>query len=121
MSKIIDDLRNIKTLLPLLKMLTVRQVIQHSDEAIHACGINPYCINEGRADGSEPAIEWRYDEWSHSLDRIIEMVSNRNDPIALKRALRAALAEHDYRKTMQVMLTEPSWVADARLALGEEQ
>lgn len=36
---------------------------------------------------------------------------------ALVAALELALAEHDHRKTMQVMLTEPTWVGEALTAL----
>jgi hypothetical protein len=36
---------------------------------------------------------------------------------ALVAALQGALAEHDYKRTQQVMLTEPRWVDVARAAL----
>jgi len=37
----------------LLPLLTVRQVIDAGDRAIDAAGLNPWCINEGRATGHE--------------------------------------------------------------------
>ena len=44
--------------LPLLRLLTVRQVIQTGDEAINAAGLNPWAINEGLATGGEPISIW---------------------------------------------------------------
>lgn len=43
----------------LIGLLTVRQVIEGGDEAIDAAGLNPWCINEGLADGSEAIGFWR--------------------------------------------------------------
>lgn len=43
---------------PLVALLTVRQVIQGGDDAIAASGLNPWCINEGRATGDEPIGTW---------------------------------------------------------------
>lgn len=40
---------------------------------------------------------------------------------ALEKVLVSALAEHDHRKSMQVMLTEPKWVTEARAALAAKQ
>lgn len=37
----------------LCRLVTVRQVIEAGNEAIDAAGLNPYCINEGRAEGHE--------------------------------------------------------------------
>jgi hypothetical protein len=72
----IEDLQRIKTILPLLRTLTVRQAIAAGDEVNDACGLNPWCMNEGRADGSEPALsQWRYEESHESLDRAIAAFS----------------------------------------------
>ena len=38
----------------LLRLLTVRQVIEAGDDAIKAAGLNPWCMNEGLATGDEP-------------------------------------------------------------------
>lgn len=39
--------------------LTVRQAVHLGDDAITALGLNPYCINEGLADGTERInLEW---------------------------------------------------------------
>ena len=43
---------------PLVALLTVRQVIQGGDDVIAASGLNPWCINEGRATGDEPISAW---------------------------------------------------------------
>lgn len=43
---------------PLLALLTVRQVIEGGDDAIQASGLNPWCINEGRATGDERIDPW---------------------------------------------------------------
>lgn len=37
----------------LVQILTVRQVIESGIDVINAAGLNPWCINEGRAEGSE--------------------------------------------------------------------
>lgn len=37
----------------LIQLLTVRQVIEGGDDAIAAAGLNPWCMNEGLADGDE--------------------------------------------------------------------
>lgn len=37
----------------LVPLVTVRAAIEAGDEAIDAAGLNPWCINEGLADGSE--------------------------------------------------------------------
>jgi hypothetical protein len=42
----------------LVRLLTVRQVIEAGDEAIEAAGLNPYAINEGRATGDERLNPW---------------------------------------------------------------
>ena len=39
-------------------LVTVRQVIDAGDEAIEAAGLNPWCINEGRAEGYERISTW---------------------------------------------------------------
>lgn len=46
---------------PLVALLTVRQVIQGGDDAIEASGLNPWCINEGRATGDERIGTWWVD------------------------------------------------------------
>lgn len=45
--------------LPLLRLLTVRQVIDGGDEAIAAASLNPRCMNEGIATGDERISPWR--------------------------------------------------------------
>lgn len=42
----------------LLRLVTIRQAIEASDEAINAAGLNPYCMNEGTATGSEGINPW---------------------------------------------------------------
>jgi hypothetical protein len=53
-----DLVEALKRVLPLLRLLTVRQVIEAGDEAITAAGLNPWCINEGLAEGSERLGLW---------------------------------------------------------------
>jgi hypothetical protein len=55
----IDDLRRANTL---IQTLTVRQVIEAGDAAIDAAGLNPWCMNEGAADGSESIGWWRFED-----------------------------------------------------------
>lgn len=53
-------LRAVEPLVPLLRMLTIRQVFDEGSAAIDAAGLNPWCLNEGRATGSERALsEWK--------------------------------------------------------------
>lgn len=42
-----------ESMLPLIRLLTVRQVIQAGDDVINAVGLNPWCISEGLATGDE--------------------------------------------------------------------
>ena len=42
----------------LLHLLTVRQVIEAGYDAIDASGLNPYCMNEGLAEGHESIAPW---------------------------------------------------------------
>ena len=37
----------------LVCLVTVKQVLEAGDAAINAAGLNPWCINEGLADGTE--------------------------------------------------------------------
>lgn len=46
----------------LAELVTVKQVIDAGDEVIEAAGLNPWCIAEGLADGSEPVSLW----WAYS-------------------------------------------------------
>jgi hypothetical protein len=72
MSDTIETLERIRALLPLLRKITIRQVLDSGDEVISAAGISPWCVNEGRAEGHEPAIsDWRYTEMREVLDREI--------------------------------------------------
>lgn len=58
----LDEAVGLLRLLPLLKTLTVRQVIEAGSWAIDAAGLDPWCINEGKATGDEQAIAgWRLD------------------------------------------------------------
>jgi hypothetical protein len=52
------ETRTIDRAQTLVSLLTVRQVIQAGDSAIDAAGLNPWCINEGRADGSARISAW---------------------------------------------------------------
>ena len=51
--QIIERLDRLKRLMPLARLLTVRNVIEAGDDAIRAAGLNPWCMNEGRATGDE--------------------------------------------------------------------
>lgn len=49
-----DMLKTLKKAQTLLRLLTVRQVIEAGwDEIAAAAGLNPYCLNEGLASGDE--------------------------------------------------------------------
>ena len=80
-------LQRIAALLPLLRQLTVKQVIEAGDAAIDAAGLNPWCLKEGLVEGSEPAVsEWRITESIAA----IEAIPRQPDPqvTALVEALR---------------------------------
>lgn len=46
---------------PLVALLTVRQVIEAGGEALEASGLNPWCVNEGLAQGGERLDPWWLD------------------------------------------------------------
>ena len=63
-----ERLEAISDLLPLLELLTVRQVIEAGEPYITAAGLNPWCINEGLATGDERAIgQWKIEGWQEAL------------------------------------------------------
>ena len=80
-------LQRIAALLPLLRQLTIKQVIEAGDVAIDAAGLNPWCLKEGLAEGTEPAVsEWRINE---AVATINEMPSQPDPQVtALVEALR---------------------------------
>lgn len=45
----------------LVALLTIRDVVEEGGEALTASGLNPYCMNEGRATGEEPLNLWQVD------------------------------------------------------------
>ena len=53
-----DACETIERILPMLELVTIRQAIEAGYEVVDACGINPWCIREGRAEGDEPALSW---------------------------------------------------------------
>ncbi len=48
--ELLEELERARTL---LRLITVRQVIESDLKTINAAGLNPYCINEGRATGND--------------------------------------------------------------------
>lgn len=49
-----DLLKALKVAAKLLQTVTIKQVFELGTEAINAVGLNPCCMNEGRATGDEP-------------------------------------------------------------------
>jgi hypothetical protein len=49
--------REIDKLKTLARLVTVNQVFAAGNDAINASGLNPWCINEGRATGEE-TLHW---------------------------------------------------------------
>ena len=45
----------------LLRLLTIRQIIEGGDETIEASGLNPWAMNEGLATGDERFDPWKMD------------------------------------------------------------
>lgn len=53
-------IQTVAAILPIIETITIRQAIEAGDEVIDACGLNPWCMNEGLADGSERALgHWK--------------------------------------------------------------
>lgn len=52
----------------LLRAVTVRRVLEAGSDVIEASGLNPWCVNEGRADGSESIGTW----WLESAISAVE-------------------------------------------------
>ncbi len=48
----------VRRLTTLARLVTVRQVIEAGNAAIDAAGLNPWCLNEGLADGHETLSLW---------------------------------------------------------------
>lgn len=42
----------------LVPLVTVRQAVEAGDDALDAAGLNPYCMNEGLAEGDERIGSW---------------------------------------------------------------
>lgn len=42
----------------LVRLVTIKQVIEAGDEEITAAGLNPWCINEGLSDGTDTIEPW---------------------------------------------------------------
>lgn len=74
---IVESLKRIRKMAPLLRKLTVRDIIFSGDDAvIDASGLNPYCIKEGLADGDEPALSWTLDALIDDLDKGIAAIDH---------------------------------------------
>ena len=64
----------LRRLLPLLSQITVRQAINAGDQVIDACGLNPWCMNEGLATGGEPALSsWQIESIEADLSTLAAM------------------------------------------------
>lgn len=72
---------------------------------------NPTAASVRNGGNSYPV---HFDNSAGNAELIVRAV---NAHSALVEALARALAEHDYKRTQQVMLTEPVWVDVARAAL----
>jgi hypothetical protein len=53
-----ETLAALERCLPLLRLLTIGQVIAGGDKAIDASGLNPWCLNEGRAEAGDRLNLW---------------------------------------------------------------
>lgn len=67
-----DAAKTIRQFLPLLQLLTVRQVIEGGSSMIEAAGLDPWCMNEGKAQGDEPAISgWQVAALREACDDVL--------------------------------------------------
>ena len=73
-----DDLLAILRCLRLLQECppTVRQIIEAGNRAIDAAGLNPWCMNEGRAEGDEHHTPWQLEE---CIQKIAAAISSANE------------------------------------------
>jgi hypothetical protein len=56
---------------------TVRQIIEAGDRAIDAAGMNPWCMNEGLAEGNERHTPWQLED---CIQTIAAAISSANTP-----------------------------------------
>lgn len=77
MGKIADKLEELK---PLLRMITIKQVIEKGDKAIDACGLNPWCLKEGLAEGHEPALSsWKIDSLIEEIKKLEDQAESQSE------------------------------------------
>ncbi len=70
---LIDSLERIRKILPLIGRITIRQALEQGHDVIDACGLNPWCVNEGLAEGHEEAFSsWQRDIVRDDLDAAIK-------------------------------------------------
>ena len=69
LADLLDTLERAQTL---ASLVTVRQAIEAGDDAINAAGLNPYCMNEGRASGDESIYFWRLDSVIEEIKQALE-------------------------------------------------
>ena len=50
---------------------TVRQIIEAGDRAIDAAGLNPWCMNEGLAEGNERHTPWQLEDCIQTIAEAI--------------------------------------------------
>ncbi len=73
--EVLDALRCARVL---VRPMTVRDALR-SDSAVEAAGLNPWCVNEGRATGEEPLdLSWL----DHAIEACESLVGNPGDPDA---------------------------------------
>lgn len=87
-----EALAKIRALTPLLRMLTIRDVLAAGEDVIAASGINPWCVAEGRASGDEPALSsWQLDEIKSVSVTVDALLAERDALAAEVARLREAL------------------------------
>ena len=52
---------------------TVRRIINAGDSAIEASGLNPWCMNEGAADGSESHLPWWISDVTEEIQKALSV------------------------------------------------
>lgn len=68
LARLVEAAQMVAALAPLLRLITVRQVIKAGDNCIRAVGLNPWAMNEGLATGDEPAVDgWKLDALTAAL------------------------------------------------------
>lgn len=70
--KLVSAAERIERLAPLVRLLTIGQVVDAGSAAIDAAGLDPYVLNEGRAERDDRIHAWWLDSLADDLKALAE-------------------------------------------------